>query len=92
MAKVTAQDILKINKIYYECRNKAQTARETGFSASTVAKYINPNYSPNSLTVKEIVIQTPNLELFKQSNWNSLLLLSDFEKEEIEELRKEVLI
>ena len=47
MAKrVTNEDILKFNEIYYRVKNYAQVARETGFSASTVRKYINKNWEP----------------------------------------------
>lgn len=92
MAKVTQQDIMKINQIYFKCKNKAQTARETGFSASTVTKYINPNFNPNLTVIKEVIFNPPNLELFKQKDWSLMLELSEDEKIEIEKLRKEVLI
>ena len=34
--RVTNEDILIFNEIYYKTKNYAQVARETGFSASTV--------------------------------------------------------
>lgn len=96
MAKVTPQDIILINQIYYRCKNKAQTARETGFSPSTVAKYINPNFS--TCEVAPVTNTPPKVtkDLFPWNttlhNWNSFLDLTKEEKEDLEDLRKEVTI
>ena len=46
MAKVTPQDIQIFNEKYYACHNYAQVARETGFSASTVRKYVQKDWAP----------------------------------------------
>ena len=41
MAKrVTQEDIIKINELYLKLKNKSAVARETGFSLSTISKYI----------------------------------------------------
>lgn len=94
--RVTDEDILKMNMIYYECHNKAETARQVGFSASTVAKYLIPNFTPideesfkNEVEEKDILF---NPEIFRLSCWNDLISLTEQEKEEMELLRKEVLI
>lgn len=44
--KITNDDILRINELYYKCKVYAQVARETGFSASTVKKYVIPGWKP----------------------------------------------
>ena len=44
--KVTNEDILRMNEAYYKYKTYAETARQTGFSASTVKKYIIPNWAP----------------------------------------------
>ena len=43
MANKVTQDVIKaFNEKYYACHNYSQVARETGFSAGTVKKYIIP--------------------------------------------------
>lgn len=42
--KVTPEMIEEINELYLELGVKAQVARKIGLSASTVSKYIIPNY------------------------------------------------
>lgn len=45
MAKrVTAKDIEEMNIVYSYCHSYAETATATGWSASTVRKYVDPNY------------------------------------------------
>ena len=39
-SKVTNEDILRINELYYKHKTYAEVARQTGFAASTVKKYI----------------------------------------------------
>jgi hypothetical protein len=45
-SKVTNEDILRINEIYYKTKVYAETARQTGFSASTLKKYVIPGWQP----------------------------------------------
>lgn len=45
MAKrVTPEDIITINETYLVCGSYSATAKATGWSASTVAKYVDKNY------------------------------------------------
>lgn len=92
--RVTDLDKIRINELYLEYGTKAAVARELGFSASTVAKYIIPNYNPvkPSTEIKKRIEPFLNLEIFNITNWNHLLDLSDEEKEDMEILRKEVSI
>ena len=45
-SRVTSEDILRMNEIYYKTRVFAEVARQTGFSASTVRKYVDVNWKP----------------------------------------------
>ena len=91
--KVTNEDILRINEIYYKTKVYAETARQTGFSASTVKKYIIPNWAP---VVSENIIRfdmaqlpdfTSAAEIFRGiDNYGNLCILTNFEKNEIEQL------
>lgn len=47
MAKrITEEQILQINQLYYEIGVKSRVAKIVGVSASTVSKYIIPNWKP----------------------------------------------
>lgn len=94
MAKrVTQEDIIQINELYIKLKTKAAVARETGFSASTVSKYIIPNYKPAAeLQQKKFTGDLPdfNIEMFAIENWTPLLSVTDEEFEEIKELWEEI--
>jgi len=96
MKRVNTLDIIKMNDLYLKYKVKAEVARQTGFSASTVAKYLIPNYVPTSemkvIAFNSEVTKNANKKDFDLTNWNSLLTLSDEEEEEMEVLRKEISI
>jgi hypothetical protein len=89
--KVTNEDILRINEIYYKTHTYAETARQTGFAASTVKKYIIPNWAPIAVeTIKRFNLNDlpePSTVLFKGlANYGSLCTLTEYEKMEMKEL------
>ena len=62
MAKrVTPEDIIAINEAYLICKSYSATAKATGWSASTVAKYVDKNYVSKGIVgeipSKKIIIQ-----------------------------------
>lgn len=97
--KVTNNDIQKFNELYYKVKSYAEVARQTGFTAATVKKYIIKDWAP---------IQEENIRRFDPQkdmppifgtflfrgvdNYGDLCVLSDEEKAEIYELQKEVSI
>lgn len=85
--KVTQDDILEFNTLYLELGTYAAVARKTGFSAGTVKRYIIENFAPPA----------------PQQKWNGELRpvgsfsiekypLTESEKADLEELRKEISI
>ena len=98
-SKVTNEDILRINELYYKHKTYAEVARQTGFSAGTVKKYVIPNWAP---AASENIIhfdmsQIPDfekaVEIFRGiDNYGNLCTLTDFEAEEIKELWGELAI
>ena len=98
MAKrVTTDDILIFNKIYYKTKNYTQVARETGFSASTVKKYIDKNWKPVAAEniIKFELKQIPEFDgsVFKNiDNYGELCVLTEQEKEEMKELWRELAV
>ena len=96
-SKVTNEDILRINELYYKYKVYAEVARQTGFSASTVKKYVIPGWQP--VAVENIVhfdiAQLPNftevVKIFRGiSNYGNLCTLTDYEKEEVKKLWEEL--
>lgn len=100
MAKrVTNEDIINFNTIYYKTKNYSQVARETGFSASTVKKYIDKNWEPVKADniVRFDLVNLPNFfevaPLFRGvENYGDLCVLSEKEKEQIKSLWEELAI
>ena len=96
MTKITQEDIKRINESYYKLKSYAGVARELGYSAATVKKYVIADYIPEDQ--RQIKRFTPNdlplmfgEYLFRDvDNYGELCVLSDEEKEEIKELWKEV--
>ena len=54
--KVTQRDIEQMNEAYLTIGTYSGVARALGWSASTVKRYINPNYTRVSIVKKEITI------------------------------------
>jgi len=95
MAKrVTNEDILRINEIYAATHTYAETARQTGFSPSTVKKYINPNFSVANKPIEKIEFNFMKFPPFPQTGqeWRDLMILSEEEKKDILNLQKEIII
>ena len=97
MARVTSEDILRMNEIYYKTRVFAEVARQTGFSASTVRKYVDVNWKPVELD-KIIKFDLNNLPEFDTipfkhvSDYGAMCILDDEEIDQIRELWKELAV
>ena len=98
-SKVTNEDILRINELYYKHKTYAEVARQTGFSASTVKKYVKPGWEP--VVVENIKKFDPSMipdfqkavEIFRGvQNYGNLCVLTDYEIEQIKELWKELAV
>ena len=97
MARVTSEDILHMNEIYYKTHVFAEVARQTGFSASTVRKYVDVNWKPVELD-KIIKFDLNNLPEFDTtpfkhvSDYGAMCILDDEEIDQIHELWKELAV
>lgn len=93
MAKVTQDDIVNFNELYVKLKTYAAVARETGFSATTISKYIKKDFTPAAALniVKfdrnKLHDDVPNLDVKKLGNY---CVLSNDEQNEIKELWKEL--
>jgi len=88
-----------MNEIYYKTRVFAEVARQTGFSASTVRKYVDTKWTP-AVSEEIITFNMKDIPDFKEAakcfrgvdNYGNLCVLSEQEKEEIKELWKELAV
>ena len=93
--KVQQADIERMLELYSQLGTYAAVARETGFSASTVRKYILENQVVTPVAAVE-VFDTTKLDRevdytkFLMSNWGDLCVLTKDEKSEVEHLWKEL--
>jgi hypothetical protein len=96
MARVTQEDIKRFNELYYKYKTYAEVARQTGFSAGTVSKYVDKNYVPIDDTKKKVFggeINDSNFDIFAATDvWGSLLSLSLEELTELNDLWNEIAI
>ena len=96
--RVSVDDIRQMNEIYYKCKSYAETARQTGWSASTVRAHIDKNFSP--VLEDKIHRFDPDTEMPEFStemfegveNYGDLCVLSDEEKVEIVKLWEEIVL
>ena len=97
--KVTNEDILRINELYYKYKVYAEVARQTGFSASTVKKYVIKDWTP----IAQENIKRFDMTLlpdFKETikifrgvdNYGDLCIFTGRELQEIKELWSELVI
>ena len=100
MARVTEEDKIKFNELYAKLGTYAAVARETGFSASTVRKYIVKDSTPITTPTEIVHFSEKGIkdledieEMFKTiDDWSTMCELSDEEKEEIKVLWKELVV
>jgi hypothetical protein len=96
MARVTQEDIKRFNELYYKYKTYAEVARQTGFSAGTVSKYVDKNYVPIDDTKKKVFdgeINDSNFDILAATDaWGSLLSLSPEELTDLNDLWNEIAI
>ena len=96
--RVTQEDIKLINDTYYSCKSYAETARRTGWTPSTVSRYVDKNYRPvlssdiTRFDFSEDAIDPCTLMITRAENLGELCVLTQEEVEEIKELWKEIAI
>ena len=94
MAKrVTEADIIQMNEAYLGCKSYSGVAKATGWSASTVKKYIIPNYtSQRERNHKEISLPSIEDTIEALKKWKYMTSPTDEEREEIKDLWKDMVI
>ena len=95
--KVTNEDIIQFNELYAKYGTYAEVARQTGWSASTVRKYITPGQvlAPAADIVRfdeTLLVPFDPILLVNTKEIGDLLTLTLDEQEAIKELWKELRI
>lgn len=88
--KVTKEDIVRFNELYIIHGTYAAVARETGWSPSTVAKYIVKNQAPAAKIVPFSSTIPAVEDILPPQDFGEWLVLSDEEIEQVKELWKEL--
>ena len=93
--RITEDQKIQMNILYKELKTYAAVARAMGCSASTVKRYIIPDFvDPKDVEAVEIQVkELPpiNFDLFTRP-FGDLCVLSEEERAEVKELWKELLI
>ena len=93
MKRVGPDDIIKINEAYLACGTYSGAAAATGWSASTVRKYVISDYKSEQ-KVEVADIELPPIEEIaeKLPPWYDITCLTPEEEKEIKMLWGEMLI
>ena len=93
MKRVGPDDIIKINEAYLACGTYSGAAAATGWSASTVKKYIISDYKSEQ-KVEAVDIELPPIEEIaeKLPPWYDITCLTPEEEKEIKQLWKEMVV
>ena len=93
MKRVTQDDIIAMNEAYLACGTYSGAAKATGWSASTVKKYIIDSYRSEQ-KVEAVDIELPPIEEIadKLPPWYDITCLTPEEEKEIKQLWGEMLI
>ncbi len=101
MAKrLTDEDKILINELYVQLGTYSQVARATGFAPTTVKKYIIKDYKSTvdesierKIFKTEDIPMNPDLSMLVESkNFGKLCVLTEEEKEEMQDLWKELVL
>lgn len=92
MKRVTQEDIILINEAYLACGTLSGAAKATGWSASTVKKYLIPDFKSEQKVEAANIELPPISKVLEQLQGDNLTCLRPDEEKEIKNLWKEMLI
>ena len=91
--RVSQEDIILINEAYLAVGTYSGAAAATGWSASTIKKYIIPDYKSEQ-KIEAVDIELPPLNEIadKLPPWYDITCLTPEEEREIKQLWKEMIV
>ena len=97
--RITDEQKEQINELFYQIKVKSKVAKILGISASSVSKYIRPDYVPKAERMVSTFAGVPssfNMENIDRNDSAAIVKfltqLSSEEKEDLKELQKEIYI
>ena len=91
--KVTNEDIIQMNEAFLLCRTYSGVAKATGWSASTVKKYIIDGYVSSKKPIEyNIVPLSIEQTIQKLIGNNAICDVTEEEKLELKELQKDIIV
>lgn len=90
MKRVTQEDIILINEAYLACGTLSGAAKATGWSASTVKKYLTPDFKSKQKVEAANIELPPISKVLEQLQGDNLTCLRPDEEKEIKNLWKEM--
>lgn len=92
MKRVTQEDIILINEAYLACGTLSGAAKATGWSPSTIKKYLIPNFkSEQKIEVNHIELLPINT-VIEQLTSSNLTCLRPDEERELKQLWAEMIV
>ena len=92
MKRVTQQNIIEINEAYLACGTLSGAAKATGWSSSTVKKYLIPDFKSEQKVEAANIELPPISKVLEQLQGDNLTCLRPDEEKEIKNLWKEILV
>ena len=92
MKRVTQEDIVLMNEAYLACGTLSGAAKATGWSASTVKKYLIPDFKSEQKVEAANIELPPISKVLEQLQSDNLTCLRPDEEKEIKNLWKEMLV
>ncbi len=92
MKRVTQEDIILMNEAYLACGTLSGAAKATGWSASTVKKYLIPDFKSEQKVEAANIELPPINKVIEQLQGDNLTCLRPDEEKEIKNLWKEMLV
>lgn len=90
--RVDNQAIIEINEAYLACGTLSGAAKATGWSASTVKKYLIPDFKSEQKVEAANIELPPISKVLEQLQGDNLTCLRPDEEKEIKNLWKEMLV
>lgn len=91
--KVTNEDIIQMNEAFLLCKTYSGVAKATGWSASTVKKYIIDGYISSKKPIEYNVIPLSVEDTIQKLISNEAICsVTEEEKLELKELQKDIIV
>lgn len=92
MKRVTQEDIILINEAYLACGTLSGAAKATGWSPSTIKKYLIPNFKSEQKVEAANIELPPISKVLEQLQGDNLTCLRPDEERELKQLWAEMIV